>query len=202
MVHSQLWRLCIVNSMRTLKEGWHVDYLSSRLRPSFKDPAAQDFNQYLEMTSLIKHLRFSESMFSSKILRLKDLGIKFSSIYLSFFHISSNLQSTCTWLPIKKGNQSSSEKTGIDQCYEKPLAQIKGKLPGSPTRVGLWQWIGNLPVVPQTVESWNNKSILDKVTLKSQRFYQKDGFPIEDFKFWSGLGRKKFMGLNFVSLFW
>jgi len=33
------------------------------------------------------------------------------------------------------------------------------------------------------------------------RFYQKDGFPIEDFKFWSGLGRKKFMGLNFVSMF-
>ena len=33
------------------------------------------------------------------------------------------------------------------------------------------------------------------------RFYRNDGFPIEDFKFWSGLGRKKFMGLNFVSLF-
>ena len=32
------------------------------------------------------------------------------------------------------------------------------------------------------------------------RFY-KGGMAIEDYKFWSGLGKKKFVGLNFVSLF-
>ena len=32
------------------------------------------------------------------------------------------------------------------------------------------------------------------------RFF-KDGLPVEDFKFWSGLARKKFMGMNFVSMF-
>lgn len=32
------------------------------------------------------------------------------------------------------------------------------------------------------------------------RFFQ-DNLPIEDFKFWSGLAKKKFMGLNFVSMF-
>lgn len=32
------------------------------------------------------------------------------------------------------------------------------------------------------------------------RFY-KDGLAIEDFKFWAGLAKKKFMGLNYTSMF-
>lgn len=50
------------------------------------------------------------------------------------------------------------------------------------------------------IRSETIKRFLERYFFKQFRFY-KDGLAIEDFKFWTGLAKKKFMGLNYTSLF-
>ena len=52
----------------------------------------------------------------------------------------------------------------------------------------------------KAIEGRNSKSFHQKVRAELFRFYG-EGVVEDDFKFWMGLGKKKFLGMNFTSMF-
>ena len=159
MVKIHILRLYTANLTRTSKDDSLADCPSSKSEPNLMDLAAPAFRLLLGRISLTKPSKFLELMCSSKTFKSKDLEIKYLFIFLYFSHTSSNRPSNCTKLFTKKIDQSSREETGVDKRNEKPSPKIKIQFPGPTSRSRFRQRSLNLPLLPKTTKSWNNKPI-------------------------------------------
>lgn len=152
-------------------------------------------------TSSTRPSKCLESTFSLKTLKSKAQETKYSFTYLSYFLISLNAQSPSKPNYTQKITQPSPKKIIRNKQPQQSSSQRQKQLFSPLARRPERRRITNLSRLSQATQRRNNQSLLNKVATPLHRFYQQDGFPVEDFKFWTGLARKKFMGLNFVSLF-
>ena len=101
---------------------------------------------------------------------------------------------------MQEGYRSHFQEAERGQRAQHPFPQGQGQLLGQRARGQPRQRTRGLLPIPEAAQGRDGQSLLPEVQRVECRFFQ-DNLPIEDFKFWSGLAKKKFMGLNFVSMF-
>lgn len=144
---------------------------------------------------------FSEWMCCSRTTRLGGLATRSSCIYLCCFLIFSRPWTKCTQISIQERWAHRQKETLRHLIIACSITEGEVKLYGKPAgrRVGAGARI--LCAVPQTTERRDCTASAAKVWEVKFRFYG-EGVVHDDLKFWSGLARKKFMNMNYASMFW